>query len=139
MLLSDRPRLVGRFVVVVFLATAAGDLRPVGLRPYRRPGRGAARRAGGRRLLGDGRREGHRHLGAGTRRGSHGPPAEELPRRRRGQLSPVLQLPADQRIRTVTGYLDEISAMLRARFADSRLAAQLGEQIREFTTSGVAA
>jgi tetratricopeptide (TPR) repeat protein len=56
-----------------------------------------------------------------------------------GQLSPVLQLPADQRIRTVTGYLDEISAMLRARFADSPLAAQLGEQIREFTTAGVAA
>jgi tetratricopeptide (TPR) repeat protein len=56
-----------------------------------------------------------------------------------GELSPVLQLPADQRIRTVTGYMDEISAMLRARFADSPLAAQLSEQIREFTTAGVAA
>ena len=56
-----------------------------------------------------------------------------------GQLSPVLELPADQRIRTATGDLDEISAMLRARFAGSPLAAQLGEQIREFTAAGVAA
>jgi hypothetical protein len=56
-----------------------------------------------------------------------------------GQLGPVLELPADQRIRTVTGYLDEISAMLRARFAGSPLAAQLGEQIREFTAAGMAA
>jgi hypothetical protein len=56
-----------------------------------------------------------------------------------GQLSPVLELPADQRIRTVTGYLDEISAMLRAHFASSPLAAQLGEQIREFTAAGRAA
>ena len=29
------------------------------------------------------------------------------------QLSPVLELPPDQRIRTVTGYLDEISGMIR--------------------------
>jgi hypothetical protein len=54
-----------------------------------------------------------------------------------GQLSPVLQLPPDQRIRTVTGYLDEISAMIRARFAGSPLAAQLGEEIREFIAAGV--
>lgn len=57
-----------------------------------------------------------------------------------GQLGPVLELPPDQRIRTVTGYLDEISGMIRApRFAGSPLAAQLGEQIREFTTAGVTA
>ena len=53
-----------------------------------------------------------------------------------GQLGPVLELPPDQRIRTVTGYLDEISAMLRAHFAGSPLAAQLGEEIREFTAAG---
>lgn len=56
-----------------------------------------------------------------------------------GQLGPVLDLPADQRIRTVTGYLDEISVMLRARFAGSPLAVQLGEQIKEFTSTGMAA
>jgi hypothetical protein len=44
-----------------------------------------------------------------------------------------------QRIRTVTGYLDEISAMIRARFASSPLAAQLDEEIREFTAAGVTA
>jgi hypothetical protein len=57
-----------------------------------------------------------------------------------GQLAPVLELPADQRIRTVTGYLDEISEMIRApRFAGSAVAAQLGEQIREFNAAGAAA
>jgi tetratricopeptide (TPR) repeat protein len=55
------------------------------------------------------------------------------------QLGPVLQLPPDQRIRTVTGYLDEISSMLSARFADSPLAGQLGEEIREFTAAGATA
>jgi hypothetical protein len=50
-----------------------------------------------------------------------------------GQLAPVLGLPPDQRISTVTGYLDEISGMLRAqRFAGSPLAVRLGEQIRGF-------
>jgi hypothetical protein len=49
------------------------------------------------------------------------------------QLAPVLGLPPDQRISTVTGYLDEISGMLRAqRFAGSPLAVRLGEQIRGF-------
>jgi hypothetical protein len=55
------------------------------------------------------------------------------------QLRPVLKLPPDQRIRTVTGYLDEISAMIRARFAGSPLAVQLGEEMREFTAAGVTA
>ncbi len=53
-----------------------------------------------------------------------------------GQLAPVLDLPPDQRISTVTGYLHEISGMLRAqRFAGSPLAAQLGEQIRDFNAA----
>ena len=57
-----------------------------------------------------------------------------------GQLGPVLELPPDQRISTVTGYLDEISGMLRTRrFGGSPLAAGLGEQIREFTAAGVTA
>ena len=56
------------------------------------------------------------------------------------QLGPVLQLPPDQRIRTVTGYLEEISEILRTRpFAGSPLARQLGEEIREFTAAGVTA
>jgi hypothetical protein len=53
-----------------------------------------------------------------------------------GQLAPVLELPPDQRISTVTGYLDDISAMLRTRrFDGSPLAAQLGEEIRDFTAA----
>ena len=56
-----------------------------------------------------------------------------------GQLEPVLALSPDQRIRTVTGYLDEISGMIRApRFAGSPLAAQLGEQITEFSVGAAA-
>jgi hypothetical protein len=52
------------------------------------------------------------------------------------QLRPVLGLPLDQRISTVTGYLDEISRMIQApRFARSPLAVQLGEQIREFSAA----
>ena len=51
-----------------------------------------------------------------------------------GQLGPVLALPSEQRISTITGYLNEISAMLRTqRFDGSPLATQLGEEIREFT------
>jgi hypothetical protein len=46
----------------------------------------------------------------------------------------VLALPSEQRISTITGYLNEISAMLRTqRFDGSPLATQLGEEIREFT------
>jgi hypothetical protein len=57
-----------------------------------------------------------------------------------GQLGPVLELPADQRISTVTGYLDQVSEMLRApRFDGSPLAMQLGEQVREFTSAGATA
>jgi hypothetical protein len=57
-----------------------------------------------------------------------------------GQLAPVLEMPPDQRIRTVTGYLEEIAVMLQARrFAGSRLAARLGEQIREFNAADVTA
>lgn len=45
----------------------------------------------------------------------------------------MLELPPDQRIRTVTGYLDEITEMLQARhFTGSPLAAGLREQISEF-------
>jgi hypothetical protein len=57
-----------------------------------------------------------------------------------GQLAPVLELPPNQRIRTVTGYLDEISWMLQTgRFAGSPLATWLGEQIREFNAADVTA
>jgi tetratricopeptide (TPR) repeat protein len=56
-----------------------------------------------------------------------------------GQLQPVLALSPDQRIRTVTGYLDQISGMIRApRFAGSPLAAQLGEQITKFNAGAAA-
>jgi hypothetical protein len=52
----------------------------------------------------------------------------------------VLDLPPAQRIRTVTGYLDEIGTMIRApQYAESALAAQLGEQIREFSAAGAGA
>jgi tetratricopeptide (TPR) repeat protein len=57
-----------------------------------------------------------------------------------GELGPVLELPPDQRISTVTGYLDEISGMIAARrFAGSPLAVQLGDRIREFTAAAVTA
>jgi hypothetical protein len=57
-----------------------------------------------------------------------------------GQLARVLELPRDQRIRRVTGYLDEASAMIRSRrFADSPLAARLAEEIREFTAADATA
>lgn len=52
------------------------------------------------------------------------------------QLRPVLELPPEQRIRTVTGYLDEADRMLRdRRFAGSRICAELREQILEFTSA----
>jgi hypothetical protein len=57
-----------------------------------------------------------------------------------GQLAPVLELPPQQRIRTVTGYMDEIAGMLRApRFSGSPLAAELSEQVMEFSADGVTA
>jgi hypothetical protein len=56
------------------------------------------------------------------------------------QLAPILELPVDQRIQTVTGYLDEISVMIRARrFTGSTLAARLSEQICEFNSAAAAA
>jgi hypothetical protein len=57
-----------------------------------------------------------------------------------GQLGPVLELPPDQRISTVTGYLDGISAMLGTRrFDGSPIAERLGEEIREFTAAAATA
>jgi hypothetical protein len=54
------------------------------------------------------------------------------------QLAPVLELPPEMRIQTVTGYLDEIGAMLAApRFAGSSLGAGLRLQISEFNASPV--
>jgi hypothetical protein len=51
-----------------------------------------------------------------------------------GELGPVLELSPDQRISTVTGYLDEIGGMLHARrFAGSPLASALTEQVGEFS------
>lgn len=51
------------------------------------------------------------------------------------QLRPVLEVPPEQRIRTVTGYLDEADRMLRdRRFAGSTICTGLREQIREFTS-----
>jgi hypothetical protein len=50
------------------------------------------------------------------------------------QLGLVLKLPPEQRISTVTGYLDEIGGMLQARrFTGSPLASALMEQIAEFS------
>lgn len=49
------------------------------------------------------------------------------------ELLPVLDLPAEQRIRTVTGYLDEVAAMLAAgRFAGSGTGTELRGRISEF-------
>lgn len=54
------------------------------------------------------------------------------------ELAPVLELPSELRIQTVTGYLDEIDVMLSApRFADSSLGAGLRQQISEFNASPV--
>jgi hypothetical protein len=56
------------------------------------------------------------------------------------QLAPVLELPPDQRISTVTGYLDEVRGMLQARrYAGSPLAARLREQVREFSAAALTA
>jgi len=54
------------------------------------------------------------------------------------QLAPVFQLPPEVRIQTVTGYLDEIGAMLAApRFDGSALGTGLRQQISEFNASTV--
>jgi hypothetical protein len=52
------------------------------------------------------------------------------------QLAPVLELPPDQRIRTVTGYLEEAAAMLEdRRFTGSSTGAALRERITEFISA----
>jgi hypothetical protein len=54
------------------------------------------------------------------------------------QLAPVLGLPPELRIQTVTGYLDEVSAILaEPRFAGSSLGAGLRQQIGEFNASAL--
>jgi tetratricopeptide (TPR) repeat protein len=54
------------------------------------------------------------------------------------ELAPVLELPPELRIQTVTGYLDEIDVMLAApHFVDSSLGARLRQQIGEFNASPV--
>ncbi len=50
----------------------------------------------------------------------------------------MLDLPPELRIQTVTGYLDEVSAMLAgSRFAGSSLSTGLRQQISEFNASPV--
>jgi hypothetical protein len=55
------------------------------------------------------------------------------------QISPVLELPAEMRIETVTGYLRTLDQMLsQPRFADSGQAAVLRERISDFTSAPAA-
>ena len=55
------------------------------------------------------------------------------------QIAPMLELPPELRINTVTGYLANLERMLsHARFADSHLAAELRQQIREFSSAPAA-
>ena len=55
------------------------------------------------------------------------------------QIAPMLELPPELRINTVTGYLANLEQMLsHARFADSHLAAELRQQIREFSSAPAA-
>lgn len=54
------------------------------------------------------------------------------------QLAPVLELAPELRIETVTGWMDEISAMLAdPRFSGSSLGGELRQQVREFCSSAV--
>ena len=54
------------------------------------------------------------------------------------QLAPILELPPELRIQTVTGYLDEVDVMLAGhRFIGSSLGAGLRHQISEFNASPV--
>lgn len=56
------------------------------------------------------------------------------------ELLPVLDLPNEARIRTVTGYLDEVAVMLAfGRFADSGTGSELRDRIAEFCASGAGA
>jgi hypothetical protein len=55
------------------------------------------------------------------------------------QIAPVLELPAEMRIETVTGYLRTLDQMLsQPRFADSGQAAVLRQQISDFTSAPAA-
>jgi hypothetical protein len=55
------------------------------------------------------------------------------------QITPVLELPAEMRIETVTGYLRTLDQMLsQPRFAGSGQAAVLRQQISDFTSAHVA-
>jgi len=54
------------------------------------------------------------------------------------QLRPVLELPTELRIQTVTGYLEEVGAMLaEPPFAGSSLSSGLRDQISEFNSTAV--
>jgi hypothetical protein len=55
------------------------------------------------------------------------------------QIAPVLELPAEMRIETVTGYLRTLDQMLsQPRFAGSGQATALRQQISEFTSAPAA-
>ena len=55
------------------------------------------------------------------------------------EIAPMLELAPELRIGTVTGYLANLDRMLgQRRFADSRLAAELRQQIREFSSAAAA-
>jgi len=55
------------------------------------------------------------------------------------QIAPVLELPAEMRIETVTGYLRALDQMLsQPRFADSGQAAVLRQRISDFTSAPAA-
>ena len=55
------------------------------------------------------------------------------------EIAPMLELAPELRIGTVTGYLANLDRMLgQRRFADSRLAAELRQQIREFSAAAAA-
>jgi hypothetical protein len=55
------------------------------------------------------------------------------------QIAPVLELAPELRINTVSGYLANLDRMLsQRRFADSRLATGLRQQIRGFSSAPAA-
>ena len=55
------------------------------------------------------------------------------------ELAPMLDLAPEPRIGTVTGYLAHLDRMLgQRRYADSHLAADLRQQIREFSSAAAA-
>jgi hypothetical protein len=55
------------------------------------------------------------------------------------EVAPVLELPPEFRIATVTGWLDDLRRQLGAyQYVGSPVAASLQEQIRNFTATAVA-